>query len=210
MKLYLSSYRLPVPEELSKLVGKPLKDIKLALIPNAKDYYADRARKIKVDSYSAYFQKFGMTPHIVDLRQINSEDEVKTNLKDYDVVWALGGNTFCLRYEMRRSGFDDAIIWLLENGVVYGGDSAGALVAGTKIGGFGIEVVDTPEFAETVINEGLQLVPYILIPHADSIGFTEITEKIRDNTKNENVIEMNDSQAVIFDNSKHYLVSSSQ
>lgn len=210
MKLYLSSYRLPVPEELSKLVGKPLKSIKLSLIPNAKDYYADRARNVKVDSYITYFQKIGINPQTVDLRNLNNADEVKMKLKGYDVVWALGGNTFCLRYEMHRSGFDDAVKWLLDNGVVYGGDSAGALVAGAKIGGFGIELVDTPEFAKTVIDDGLGLVPFILLPHADSPGITEITQQIRENIKNEAVIELKDSQAVIFENSNHYLVNSKQ
>lgn len=71
-----------------------------------------------------------------------------------------GGNTFSLRYEMKRSGFEGAIRQLLDDGIVYGGDSARALVAGLSIAG--IESVDRPEFAEEIINEGLGLCSFSL------------------------------------------------
>jgi dipeptidase E len=207
MKLYLSSYRLPAPNELSELVGKPLKHIKFALIPNAKDYYANQARNIKIGAYVSYFKKLGIESDIVDLRDLHNAKEVETKLENYDVIWAAGGNTFCLRYEMKRSGFDNALVRLLEKGIVYAGDSAGAIVAGPKIGGLGIEAADTPEFAESVISEGLDLIPYIIIPHADSPFFTEITKEIRDKAKPLKVIELGDSQAVIFNDTKHRVVS---
>ena len=209
MKLYLSSYRLPAPNELGQLVGKPLSKLRLALIPNAKDYYAERARKIKVDAYIIYFQGLGIQADIIDLRSTNDPDKLKATLQDYDVVWAAGGNTFCLRYEMRRSGFEKVIKELLANGLVYGGDSAGALVAGSQIGGLGIEVADIPEFAEAVINEGLNLVPYIIVPHVDNPEFAAVTQTVRTKVSPEKLIELGDSQAVIFEGSKHHLVTAS-
>lgn len=207
MKLYLSSYRLPVPEELSKLTNKPLNSIYLALISNAKDYYAERARKVKVDAYVEYFKNLGIKTDVIDLREVKDSNEIKDKLKMYDVVWAAGGNTFCLRYEMRRSGFEAAIKGLLANGLVYGGDSAGALVAGYQIGGLGIEAIDNPEFAETVIAEGLNLVPFVVIPHADNPEFIDTTNVVRAKVNSGRAIELNDSQAVIFENTKHRLVS---
>lgn len=47
MKLYLSSYRIPTPEDLFKLVGEDPHDISVALIPNAMDYYAERPGQSK-------------------------------------------------------------------------------------------------------------------------------------------------------------------
>lgn len=38
MKFYLSSYRIPTPDDFTKLIGKQPARTKLALIPNAKDY----------------------------------------------------------------------------------------------------------------------------------------------------------------------------
>ena len=104
MKLYLSSYRLPVPKELCDLVGKQITDIKIALIPNAKDYYAKKAREIKIGAYVEYFKKLGFAIEVIDLRSINSVRAIEEIFQDYDVAWACGGNTFCLRYEMYRSG----------------------------------------------------------------------------------------------------------
>ena len=206
MKLYLSSYRIPTVDELIKLIGKPLGSTRLALIPNAKDYYAERAWKIKVDAYVNYFVSLGITVDVVDLRTLNNSEEVINRLKDNDIVWGAGGNTFCLRYEMRRSNFETAIKLLLEDGMVYAGDSAGALVAGQQIGGLGIETVDTPEFAESIITEGLGLIPHIIIPHADNPEFASITDALRISPDYNKVIELKDSQAVIFENAKYRIV----
>lgn len=204
MKLYLSSYRVPVPEDLERLVGKPLNRTRLALIPNAKDYYAKRAWKFKVDAYVNYFESLGLIADAVDLRNLNHSDEVKSILKAHDIIWAIGGNTFCLRYEMQRSGFDNAINDLLRSGIVYGGDSAGAIVAGLKISGFGIEIVDAPEFTEKIVEEGLGLIPYIVIPHADNPAFSSITKTIKSKLVGRKVIELNDSQAIIFSDKEHH------
>ena len=207
MKLYLSSYRLPVPDELCNLVGKQSSQIKIALIPNAKDYYADKSRTIKIKAYATYFQNFNFATDIVDLHKLKNAVEVEAKLRKYDVVWACGGNTFCLRYEMKRSGFDRVIKKMLKNGLVFGGDSAGAIVAGPRISGIGIEAVDDPEYAESVIDEGLGLIPFTIIPHADSLEFADVTENIKQKTKKSETIVLNDSQAVIFDNLDYRVVT---
>jgi hypothetical protein len=59
MKLYLSSFRVPDSEALAALLGKPLLGAKLALIPNAKDYYAPRARAVKTREMSDYLADIG-------------------------------------------------------------------------------------------------------------------------------------------------------
>ena len=64
---------------------------------------------------------------------------------------------------MRESSFDDIINDLLAAGIVYGGESAGAAVAGKTL--HGIELLDDPTDAPEVIWEGLGLVEYGLLPH---------------------------------------------
>lgn len=207
MKLYLSSYRIPTPNDLAWLLGKPLEEISVALIPNAKDYYIERAREFKVNDLKTYMQQRGLEVEVVDLCDYDGPDALKEKLSDYDLIWAMGGNTYMLRYEMRRSGFEKIIGELLEAGVVYGGDSAGALVAGVSIAG--VEPADEPEFAEEVVEEGLKLVPFAILPHVDNPEFTDVLPIFRSKHQGKsNIIELKDSQAVIFDGKDHRIVES--
>lgn len=202
MKLYLSSIRIPAPQELSKLIGKQLTDVKVALIPNAKDYYTKRPKDFTVNDLVEYMKDMGLKVDVVDLRDYNKADNLKDKLADYDLIWAMGGNTFMLRYEMKRSGFDAIIRDLLDEGIAYGGDSAGALVAGTSIAG--IEAADEPAFAEEVIEDGLNLVPFVVMPHIDNPEFADVMPVVKKLHKN--MIELKDSEAVIFDGDKHWIV----
>ena len=55
-------------------------------------------------------------------------------LSTAECIWVAGGNTFFLWYWMRRSGVDEIIRRrVLEEGAVYVGQSAGAIVAGATI-----------------------------------------------------------------------------
>jgi len=205
MKLYLSSYRIPTPDDLAQLLGRPLEQVMVALIPNAKDCYIDKARNFKIGDLISYMQGLGLKVEVVDLRDYDKSESLKEKLANYDLVWAMGGNTYMLRYEMSRSGFDDAIKKLLEDGAVYGGDSAGALVAGASIAG--IESADEPEFAEQIIEDGLGLVPFAILPHVDNPEFADVLPVFRNVHQDKNeVIELKDSQAVIFDGKSRRVV----
>jgi dipeptidase E len=199
MKLYLSSYRVPAPDELFKLVGKNPADIKAALIPNAKDYYAERAKHKKVQGVAEYLQNLQLQTEIVDLRDYDNPDDVRSTLESFDLLWLMGGNTFCLRYEIRRSGLEKVINDLLNQGVVFAGESAGAIVAGTSL--YGVEGADDPDFAEETIVEGLNLVPYFILPHADDPNFedcAQVARTVHPDTKTR--LELTNAQAAIFDN----------
>lgn len=205
MKLYLSSIDIPTPQDLADLLGKPFGDVRVAIIPNAKDYYAERARDYKVNHYIRLFETLGCSATVFDLRDFDDAQVLLEQLSDNDLIWVTGGNTFCLRYEMRESGFDRIIADLVSRGRVYGGDSAGALVAGVSIAG--IESADEPEFAEEVINEGLSLVPYTVLPHADNPEFAEAVATVRKLVQDpDTLIELKDSQAVVFDGEGHRIV----
>jgi len=205
MKLYVSSYRIPTPDDLAHLIGKPLEQVSAALIPNAKDYYIDRARRFKVGDLVRYMEELGLKVEIVDLRDYDSAETLKEKLANYELIWAMGGNTYMLRYEMCRSGFEKIIKELLDDGIVYGGDSAGALVAGASIAG--VESADEPEFAEEVIEDGLGLVPFVILPHVDNPELTDVLPVFRNTHQGKNeVIELKDSQAVIFDGQSRRVV----
>jgi dipeptidase E len=206
MKLYLSSIEIPTPDDLAQLLEKSLKDARVAVIPNAQDYYNERARSYKNEAFASVFKHLGLDVEMVDLRDYDDASVLMEKLRDFDLIWARGGNTFCLRYEMRRSGFEVIIKDLLNAGIIYGGDSAGALAAGISIAGFD-SGDDTPEFAEEILNEGLNLVPYVVLPHNENPDLTETVQKVLDLNKGKNeVIALKDNQAVIFEDETHRIV----
>lgn len=81
----------------------------------------------------------------------------------------MGGNTFILRRAMQQSGFDEIITQLVQAAeFVYGGFSAGAVVAGASLDG--IQLDDDPVtvplgYSPKVIWEGLGLCNFMVVPH---------------------------------------------
>lgn len=106
-----------------------------------------------------------------------------------------------LRYEMRRSKFEKVIKELLDEGRVYGGYSAGALVAGISVAG--VERVDDPSYANELVEEGLGLVPFVILPHVDDPEFADITPIFKDRHRDKSIILLKDSQAVVFNDTEH-------
>lgn len=196
MKLYLSSYRFPEPEELLRLFVKYPLASKLAIIPNAQDYRLPDERGDRLDELTADLAKIGLESDIVDLREHEDAEILYETLKNYDGLWVAGGNSFVIRSEMRRSGFDSIIQKLLKLGLVYCGESAGAIVAGLTLQG--TEPADEPELADHIIWEGLGLTERIIAPHADNQAFTEYINHMKKLYKgNDRVLYLNDDQAFI-------------
>jgi dipeptidase E len=194
----LTSYRIPSPNALFNLLEKKPGNIRTAVIPNAKDYYAERARNFKIGETNQYLSNLGFQPETVDLREYRDSEKLKQALESFDFIWVSGGNTFCLRHEMKESGFEKIIKSVLAKGVVYGGESAGALVAGSSLKG--IESADEPAFAESVIDNGLKLVPFYILPHAGNAMFEQSNMEVREQHANDpNLIELTDSEALVID-----------
>jgi len=205
MKFYLSSYMIPTPNDLFSLVGKGPAKIKVGFITNAKDYYATRARNVKIKKIYDYLIGLGLTVNTIDLRDYNDQNKLKNDLSKFDILWVGGGNTFCLRYEMKRSGFEDVIKDVLESGVVYGGDSAGAIVAGRSLKD--TELVDESEFAEEIIWDGIGLVDHFILPHVNSPELGKKIEQIAELHKNDKtIIKLTDTQALVIEDNVERIV----
>jgi dipeptidase E len=206
VKLYLSSYRIPEPDELAVLLTKPIIDWRVAIIPNAKDYELPHIRAQKLDELAADLSKLGLASTIVDLRDYDDLEMLRNELKTHDLFWVAGGNTFVLRFEMHRSGFDQIIQNLLQEERVYGGESAGAIVAGITLEGF--EIGDDPDLAEEVYWDGLGVVEKIIAPHMDSPDFIEYINHIKKVYAGDGrVIYLNDDQAFVVNGTEQKIVT---
>ena len=208
MKLYLSSYRIPAPDELAAMLPKSFTECRTAIIPNAQDYQLPNIRAQKLDDLYIDLSKFGIKADIIDLREFDDSELVKKTLETYDFIWIAGGNTFVLRYEMRRSGFDQIVKELLQGEIVYGGESAGAIVAGVTLKGF--EVGDDPYLADELIWDGLHLVDKIIAPHMDNPDFVEYSNHIKKVYLGDpRVVYMNDNQVLIVNDNVDKVVTGS-
>ena len=151
MRLYLSSYRMG--DHFDALIEMAGQGARVAVISNALDFIPLQARldyARNVHDPLDDFRRAGLEATDLDLRRYFGEPVgLRQALAAFDLVWAVGGNAFLLMRAMRQSGFDKAITRLAgEERLVYGGWSAGAVVAGPSLRG--IELMDDPH----VVAEG--------------------------------------------------------
>ena len=201
MKLFLSSLAISDSQsvELAKLVGKPPKDIKLALIENAADTY-DGSRAW-VDSNRAAIQSHNFDVEIVDIRQYKGKlPELKEKLATKDVIWFGGGNTYYLRWLLKDTGVGELVTELVKQGLVYGGGSAGAIIAGPTLKHF--EAADDPKEAPEVIYGGLGFTDSVVVPHMDNAKFAAIIHGINNKLKADGykTVPLGDAQALVVAN----------
>jgi len=173
MKLYLSSYKLGDDTAgFVKLVGKT--NAKVAVIDNALDCYSDVLRRSNnLDNELDSLKAIGFMPEHIDLRHyFNNNDGLFEELKQFDAVWVLGGNSFILMKAMRQSGFDRVVEELIKtNKLVYAGYSAALCVISPTLDG--VELVDdvyavADGYDDKTIWDGYGLIDFYPIVHYKS------------------------------------------
>lgn len=175
MRLYLSSYRFG--DRFDLLLGMAGEGGRAGVISNAADFIprADRENYLRnIHNPSAELRAHGLDVTDLDLRDyFGRPDALEEALGRLDLVWVVGGNTFLLRRAMRQSGFD--VVGkkrIEENRLIYGGFSAGAVVACPSLRG--IELMDEPHaladgYDPEVIWDGLNLLGFHIVPHYESV-----------------------------------------
>jgi dipeptidase E len=207
MRLFLSSENVGnYPEVFSKLIGA---NKKLAFIENAKDDWADKDRKAKVKEHQEQFENLGFDFKEINLRDFfNQPKKLNDEMQNYGAVFVAGGNTFILRRAMVLSGFDTIIKELLgQDKLVYGGSSAGSVVAGPTL--HGTEHGDEPDvipegYIEEVIWDGLDLVPFTVVPHYGSEWFGQQARAMEKYLKENNLPQklLKDGQVIVVNDDK--------
>ncbi len=175
MKFFLSSIRLPNQAEQTQLFeSKPT--VSVAIVPNAWDTYPDDRQRAELVATTAQFKKLGFHTSILDI-VTSSDKQREVSLSSNDFVWIMGGNTFYLNYCVQKAGFDKLLKTALEKGLVYGGTSAGAVIAGPTL--HGVENIDDPKEAPQVIWDGLGFVDFGIVPHWGMEKYTSELGKMK-------------------------------
>ena len=171
MRLYLSSYR--IGDRAGSLLALLGGGKRAAIVENALDNISPSARQLyRAEAYDPVSElgSLGIAGTPLDLRDYFGDPEgLRTRLSQFDLVWVTGGNAFVLRRAMKQSGFDDVIVDMLDNDhIVYGGFSAGAVVAAPSLEG--IHLMDDPDEAppgydREIVWDGLGLIDHAIVPH---------------------------------------------
>ncbi|MDB5160651.1 MAG: hypothetical protein JWO96_31 [Candidatus Saccharibacteria bacterium] len=209
MRLFLSSYRAGRhTDRLKELLG----DVKkVGVITNAKDYKTPEGRRERVGEVFEFFESLGLEPKEVDLRPFFNKSGAPNQLIGYNFVWLAGGNPFLLRRALKYSGVDDFLISRVRDGsIIYGGESAGALIVGPTLRYAEMDSdEDSPDYVaegykKEVIWDGLGFTDYMPVPHYQSEEYGPETQSYIQRL-DQAVIkhkEMTDDQAILINNSK--------
>lgn len=207
MKLFLSSQAISKEQapHLVRLVGKPAKSIRFAVIENAAD--VEEGPKDWLMRNRQMIESHGFDVEYVDLKNYAQDLEtLHTKLADKDVIWFGGGNTYYLRWLLRDMGAENIVKDLIQNGVIYGGGSAGAIVAGPTLHHF--EAADDPNISPGVIYEGLGLTNKVIVPHIDNKKYAAIIRGIDDKLKTDGyqTVPLGDAQALVVDDGREIII----
>ncbi|MSR85751.1 hypothetical protein EXS71_04965 [Candidatus Uhrbacteria bacterium] len=173
MKLFLTSSCISenLASDFLQFLDKSLKDTKFYFIPTATDVEENKFYTAKsLDDIA----RLGINPVWYSLRFKNKE-LIREELADADVVWVGGGNTFYLLNIARESGFFEVINDLVRNkGVIYGGTSAGTILASPsiEIAGWG-EDADTNHVGLTDLSS-LHFIDALFQVHYDSVSHVDM------------------------------------
>ncbi len=199
-KLFLSSVSISDAQssEFVKLIGKPRNTIKLALIENAADVEDGSERWVL--SNRRKIESHGFNVELVNLKQFtNRRIELLEVLQTKHAIWLGGGNTFYLNWLLKTTRCDDIIKYLVGRGMIYGGGSAGAILAGPTLKYW--ETADDPNVVPEIGLDGLRLTELVVIPHTDNPKFEKITKDVNKKLIEGgfNTVPLKDDQALIID-----------
>ena len=197
--LLLTSGGTNIQEEILKILPKPANQIKLAHITTAS----------KVEDNISYLEndrtrliEMGFQVEDIDIDGKN-KDDLMLLLKDKDIIYVQGGDTFYLLKKIRESGFDKVVKDLIAKGVIYIGVSAGSYVACPTIEMANWKHKDRNQWGLVDLS-AMNLVPFLLsvhyIPENDEAikrGISKTKYPIR---------ILTDKQAILVQNGKYELV----
>lgn len=186
MKLYLTSAASKVMDKIDIESGKKVAFISTAANPYLDKWFVEKDRKALI--------KKELNVIDFDIMGKNS-DELFEQLKDYDVIFVAGGNTFYLLDKMKSTGFDEVLVKLLEKGIIYVGSSAGSIVVCPDIS-YASSIDDSSKVPDLKDYSGLNFISSYILPH-----YKEKYNNIIEENKNFDFITLTDSELLIVDGS---------
>lgn len=151
-----------------------------------------------VEAGKKALEKLGAIVDELELSTATAE-EIRTKLKNNDIIYVTGGNTFFLLEELKRTGADKIIIEEVNAGKLYIGESAGAIVTAANIEY--AKGMDNPKKAPGLLNfDALNLVDFYTVPHYTNFPFKKAAQKIMIQYSSElKLLPISNHEAIIMD-----------
>lgn len=171
-QLFLTSASDYVIGDIVKKLPKSPADYKVAFINTAAeveegDHWWVRAEKEGLEKVGFMVDEFSITGM--------TKEDIETKIADKQVIYVSGGNTFYLLDQVIKTGGDEIIKRKVDEGVIYIGSSAGAMIAGVRIDL--VSEIDDRNKAPDLKSTGLGIIDIAILPHWGSEIFK--TEYLR-------------------------------
>ncbi|GHV05580.1 putative peptidase Lmo0363 [Campylobacterota bacterium] len=172
-KLFLCSFFKDVAGFLpqfagGELAGKSVAFIPTACVPEKVNFFVKSGKKA--------LEKLGLVVDELELTT-TAPDLIAAKLRQSDLIYITGGNTFFLLQELRRCGADKIIAEQIAAGKPYIGESAGAMVVAPDIDyakGYD-DCTKAPDLSDYA---ALGIVDFYPCPHYTEQPFKKAVEKI--------------------------------
>ncbi|TSA58260.1 hypothetical protein D4R42_00060 [bacterium] len=199
MKLLLTSGGITnksIADALFDLVGKKPQDTSLVFIPTAaniekgdKSWFIDDLLNLKKQNFKS-----------IDIADISAVDRKiwEPKLKEADVLFFEGGNTYYLMEWINKSGLAFLLPELLKSRV-YVGASAGSMVASKDLSLKISQAIYEEDLDKTENMLGLNFVDFYFLPHLNSPYFKKLREDfIKETVKgmSERIYALDDNSAL--------------
>ena len=206
MKLFLASQDLgDFADVLNDMVGGNKRAL---IISNARDYYHDAATISSATEKTVNrLENMGFVVEVLDLKKyFNKTQELQDFVAKFapSLIFSIGGRTSCLATALHVSGMDKIIRdGVLDDKFIYGGYSAGAMVAAKNLKLYYLDSVDNDTARETYGIEpyeyGIGLTDFYIVPHADHSDYlTTVKGRIAKITQaRKNAIRLNDADVYV-------------
>lgn len=205
MKLLLTSVgwwkEIKIGEEFLRLVGKEPSEIKIFLVFTPLKNFRSNKYILRI---LRQFKKIVILEKNIKFFQLNKKIK-KDDLKDIDVIFVMGGNTFDYLIGIRKSGLNKRIKDFVRRGGVYVGLSAGSYVVCPTIEAATWKHADSNKIGLKNL-KGLNLVPFLITAHFEEKYKKTIKEVAKD-TKYP-IIALTDRQAVLIKDKQVKIIGS--
>lgn len=211
MKLLLTSSGLEndsIIKALQELAIKPFSELKIAFIPTASNLEAgDKKDWFIEDLIQLKNLKFNSID-IVDISALPKEIWLE-RLKEVDILFVEGGNTYHLMYWFNKSGLSEILPELLKT-KIYIGVSAGTIIATPSLLNSKSEQEFSEKIGQTISDQALGLVNFMITTHVNSSWFPELNfDFLELESKNYpySIYGLDDNSAIKIDGDKIEIIS---
>lgn len=142
------------------------------------------------------------------LSQSNSSD-LQNEIASANCIYVASGEVFRLLNALRSTGADRLLTDAVNQGKLYAGSSAGAIIAGPSIEP--ASIMDDPKTAPQLTDyTGLNLTPHVIVPHAQGTtgpySIEVISKTVKTYGREWNLLLLRDGQALFMDDEKSILI----